>query len=187
MARRAKLLNQLAHLQLLQRCAVSCRRGRALVGIIADALRKSEVPTPPTAAAVAATVYSASTKQGLVSPLSNYSRSLTRSLGSPQTDHGRPDNKQPTPQDARPPALANAGSHTFRCEAYSDKGKCQCNRCVGQTRGGYLSRDACDAQMMSLSLGGDPSEPLLSVRRRWSWGTSRSVRRTDPLRHSRLT
>ena len=89
MARRAKLLNQLAHLQLLQSCAVSCRRGRALVGIIADALRKSEVPTPPTAAAVAATVYSASTKQGLVSPLSNYSRSLTRSLGSPQTDHGR--------------------------------------------------------------------------------------------------
>ena len=65
---------------------MSCRRDRALVGIIADALRKSEAPTPPTAAAVAATVYFASTKQGLVSPLSNYSRSLARSLGSPQTD-----------------------------------------------------------------------------------------------------
>ena len=146
---------------------------------------------PPTAAAMAATVCSASTKQGLVSPLSNYSRSLARSLrlGSPQTDHGRPDNKQPTPQDARPPALANAGSHTFRCEAYSDKGKCQCNRCVGQkqTPGGYLSRDACDAQMMSFSLEGDPSELLLSVRRRWSWGTSKSAGRTDPLRHSSLT
>jgi hypothetical protein len=83
MVRRAKLLNQFAHLQLLQRCAVSYRRDRALVGIIADALRKSEAPTPPTAAAVAATVYYANTKQGLVSPLSNYSRSLTRSLGSP--------------------------------------------------------------------------------------------------------
>ena len=46
MARRAKLLNELAHLQLLQRCAVSCQRDGALVGIIADALRKSEVPTP---------------------------------------------------------------------------------------------------------------------------------------------
>ena len=83
MARRAKLLNQFAHLQLLQRCAASCHRGRASIRIIADALRKSEAPTPPTAAAMAATVYYASTKQGLVSPLSNYSRSLTRSLGSP--------------------------------------------------------------------------------------------------------
>jgi hypothetical protein len=45
MARRAKLLNQFTHLQLLQRCAASCRRGRASVGIIADALRKSEAPT----------------------------------------------------------------------------------------------------------------------------------------------
>ena len=157
MARRAKLLNQLAHLQLLQRCAASCRRGRALVGIIADALRKSEAPAPPTAAAVAATVHPASTKQGFVSPLSNCSRSFARSLDSPQTDHDRPDNKQPTPQDTRPPAPANAGSHTFRCEAYYDKGKCQYNRCVEQTRGGYLSRDAPDAQMMSSSLGGDPS------------------------------
>ena len=154
MARRAKLLNQLVHLQLLQRCAASCRRGRALVGIIADALRKSEAPTPPTAAVVGVAVHPASTKQGFASPLSNYSRSLARSLANSQTDYDRPDNKQPTPQDARPPAPANAGSHTFRCEAYSDKGKCQCNRCVGQTRGGYLSRDACDAQMMSFSLGG---------------------------------
>ena len=47
MVRRAKLLNQFAHLQLLQRCAASCRRGRASVGIIADALRKSEAPTLP--------------------------------------------------------------------------------------------------------------------------------------------
>ena len=190
LAGRAKLLNQLAHLQLLQRCTASCRRGRALVGIIADALRNSEAPTPPTAAAVAATVYFASTNQGLVSPLSNYLRSLARSLGSLQTDHGQPDNKQPTPQDARPPAPANGGSHTFRREAYYDKGKCQCNRCAGQTRGGYLSRDACDAQMMSFSLGGDLNEPLLSVGRRirWSWGTSRSVGRTcRSLRHSRLT
>ena len=54
MARGAKFLNQLAHLQLLQRCAASWRRGRALVGIIADALRKSEAPTPPTAFASAA-------------------------------------------------------------------------------------------------------------------------------------
>ena len=46
MPRRAKLLNQLAHLQLLQRCTVPCRRGRELVGIIADALRKSEAPSP---------------------------------------------------------------------------------------------------------------------------------------------
>jgi hypothetical protein len=98
MARRAKLLNQLAHLQLLQRCAASCRRGRALVGIIADALRKSEAPAPPTAAAVAATVHPASTKQGFVSPLSNCSRSFARSLDSPQTDHDRPDNKQPIPK-----------------------------------------------------------------------------------------
>ena len=52
MARRAKLLNQFAHLKLLQRCAVSCCRARASVGIIADALRKSGVPTLPTAAAV---------------------------------------------------------------------------------------------------------------------------------------
>ena len=42
MARGAKLLNQLAHLQLLQRCAASWRRGRALIGIIDDALGKSE-------------------------------------------------------------------------------------------------------------------------------------------------
>ena len=151
-----------------------------MVGIIADALRKSEAPTPPIADVVDAAVYSANTEQGFASPLSNYSRSLARSLGSPQTGHDRPDNKQPTPQDARPPAPANAGSHTFRGEAYSDKGKCQCNRCVGQTRGGYLSRDACDAQMMSFSLGGDPSELLLSVRRRWPWGTSRSIRRKLP-------
>ena len=140
-----------------------------MVGIIADALRKSEAPTPPTAAAVAATVYSASTKQGFVSPLSNYSRSLARSLGSPQTDHDRPDNKQTTPQDARPPAPTNAGSHTFRCEAYSHKHKCQNNQCVEQARGGYLSRDGCDSKMTSFSLGRDPSKRLLSVRRRWPW------------------
>ena len=48
------------------------------------------------------------------------------------------------------------------------KRKCQCNRwCIQQTRGGYLSRDACDAQMMSFSLGGNPSELLLSVRCRF--------------------
>ena len=61
MARRAKLLNQFAHLQLLQRCAASCHRGRASVRIIADALRKSEASTPPTAAAVSAAVHPAST------------------------------------------------------------------------------------------------------------------------------
>ena len=59
MARRAKLLNQLAHLQLLQRCAASWRRGRALIRITADALRKSEAPTPPTAAAMSAAVHPA--------------------------------------------------------------------------------------------------------------------------------
>ena len=167
MARRAKLLNQLAHLQLLQRCAASWRRGRALIRIIADALRKSEAPTPPTAAVVDVAVHPASTKQGFVSPLSNYSRSLARSLGNPQLDHDQPDSNQPTPQDARPPAPANAGSHTFRCEAYFDKHKCQYNRCVEQTRGSYLIRDGCDSKLMSFSLGGDPSELLLSVGRRW--------------------
>ena len=103
MARRAKLLNQLAHLQLLQRCAASWRRGRALIRIIADALRKSEAPTPPTAAVVDVAVHPASTKQGFVSPLSNYSRSLARSLGNPQIDYDRLDNKQPHPKTpARP-------------------------------------------------------------------------------------
>ena len=64
----AKLLNQLAHLQLLQRCAASWRRGRVLVGIIADALRlrKFEAPTPPTVVAVAAAMHPNSTKQGFV-------------------------------------------------------------------------------------------------------------------------
>ena len=52
MARRAKLLNQFAHLQLLQRCAASCRRGRASIGVIADTLRKSEAPALPTTVAV---------------------------------------------------------------------------------------------------------------------------------------
>ena len=166
MARRAKFLNQLAHLQLLQRCAASCRRGSALVGIIADALRKSEAPTPPTAAAVSAAVHPASTNQGFVSPLSNYSRPLARPLANSQTDYGRPDNKQPTPQDARPPAPANEGSHTSHCGAYSDKHKCQYNRCVEQARGGYLIRDGCDSKLTSFSLGRDPSELLLSVGQR---------------------
>ena len=132
-------------------------------------------------------MHPASTKQGFVSPLSNYSRSLARSLGNPQLDYDQPDNKQPTPQDARPPAPANAGSHTFRCEAYFDKHKCQYNRCVEQTRGSYLIRDGCDSKLMSFSLGGDPSELLLSLGWRWPWGTSRSVREAIPLGDSRLT
>lgn len=125
MARRAKLLNQFTHLQLLQRCAASCRRGRASVGIIADALRKSEAPTLPTAAAVSAAVHPASTKQGFASPLSNYSRALARSLRSPHTGHDRSDNKQPTAQDTSPPAPTNKGFHTSRCEACSDQQRCQ--------------------------------------------------------------
>ena len=87
MARRAKLLNQFAHLQLLLRCAASRCRGRASVGIIADALRKSEAPTLPTAAAVSAAMHPACTRQGFASPLSKYPRALARSLRSPHTDH----------------------------------------------------------------------------------------------------
>ena len=73
----AKLLNQLAHLQLLQRCAAPCRRGRALVWAIADPPRKSGGATPlnlSTAAAMlqCALPNPASTKQGFVSSLSAY-------------------------------------------------------------------------------------------------------------------
>jgi hypothetical protein len=74
----------------------------------------------------------------------------------------------------------------FRYEVYSDKGKCQGKRCIEQARGGYLSRDGCDSQVMSFSLGVDPSELLLSVRRRWPWGTRRYVRGTVLPRHARL-
>ena len=58
---------------------------------------------------------------------------------------------------------AVAAHRAFRCEAYLDKGNCQYIRCIQQTRGGYLIRDGCDAQMMSFSLGGDPSELLLPI------------------------
>ena len=63
---------------------------------------------------------------------------------------------QTTTQDTRQLPSTVAALLAFRCEAYSDKGKCQHNRCVQQMRGGYLSRDACDAQLMSYSLGGIP-------------------------------
>ena len=94
---------------------------------------------------------------------------------------------QTTTQDTRQLPSTVAALLAFRCEAYSDKGKCQHNRCVQQMRGGYLSRDACDAQLMSYSLGGDPSELLLPIGQRWPWGTSRSIKGAVPLRHSRLT
>ena len=127
-ARRAKLLNQFAHLQLLQRCAASCRRGRASVGIIADAPKRSEVPTLPTAYRCCSGRYlsaSCQHKARFPSPLSNYSRFLARSLRTPHTDHDRPDNKQPTAQDTSPPAPTNKGFHTSRCGAYSDQQRCK--------------------------------------------------------------
>ena len=74
----------------------------------------------------------------------------------------------------------------FHYEVYSDKGKCQGKRCIEQARGSYLSRDGCDSQVMSFSLGVDPSELLLSGRRRWPWGTRRYVRGTVLPRHARL-
>lgn len=122
MARGAKLLNQFTHLQLLQRCAASCRRGRASVGIIADALRKSEAPTLPTAAAVSAAVHPASTKQGFASPLSNYSRALARSLRSPHTDHDRPDNKIP----ARPHQPTKGSTHLVAKPVLTNKDVNKC-------------------------------------------------------------
>ena len=71
---------------------------------------------------------------------------------------------------------AVAARRTFCCEAYSGKCTCQYNRCVQLTRGSHLSRDGCDAQMVSFSLRGDPSGLLLPIGQRWPWGTSRSVR-----------
>ena len=112
--------------------------------------------------------------------LHGLSLALSPALGPATTDSTARRPRPQTPASSPPPS-------PFRCEAYSDKGKCQYNRCVQQTRGSYLSRDGWDAQMMSFSLGGDPSELLLPIGQRWSWRTSRSVKGAVPVRHSRLT
>ena len=187
MARRAKLLNQLAHLQLLQRCAASCRRGRASPVLTADLLQKSGVLDPPAAPTSPPESQDCANKLLFVRSLSHSSRSLARALTSPQSSHDRLDSKKTPTPDTRQLSPAVAAHRAFRCEA-NGKGKCQCNRwCIQQTRGSYLSRDGCDAQMVSFSLGGDPSEVLLPIGQRWPWRTSRSVRGAVDLRHSRLT
>jgi hypothetical protein len=187
MARRAKPLNQFAYLQLLQRCAASCRRGRASRVLTADLLQKSGVLDPPAAPTSPPESQDCANKLLFVRSLSHSSRSLARALTSPRSSHDRLDSKKTPTPDTRQLSPAVAEHRAFRCEAYSDKGKCQYNRCVQQTRGSYLSRDGCDAQMMSFSLGGDPSELLLPIGQRWSWRTSRSVKGAVPVRHSRLT
>ena len=187
MARRAKLLNQLAHLQLLQRCAASCRRGRASRVLTADLLQKSGVLDPPTAPTSPPESQDCANKLLFVRSLSHSSRSLARALTSPQSSHDRLDSKKTPTPDTRQLSPAVAAHRAFRSEAYLDKGKCQYIRCVRQARGSYLSRDGCDAQMVSFSLGGDPSELLLPIGQRWPWRTSRSVKGAVDLRHSRLT
>ena len=187
MARRAKLLNQLAHLQLLQRCAASCRRGRASRVLTADLLQKSGVLDPPAAPTSPPESQDCANKLLFVRSLSHSSRSLARALTSPQSSHDRLDSKKTPTPDTRQLSPAVAAHRAFRCEA-NGKGKCQCNRwCIQQTRGSYLSRDGCDAQMVSFSLGGDASELLLPIGQRWPWRASRLVKGAVDLRHSRLT
>ena len=95
MERRAKLLNQLAHLQLLQRCAASCRRGRASRVLTADLLQKSGVLDPPAAPTSPPESQDCANKLLFVRSLSHSSRSLARALTSPQSSHDRLDPRHP--------------------------------------------------------------------------------------------
>ena len=154
--------------------------------LTADLLQKSGVLDPPAAPTSPPESQDCANKLLFVRSLSHSSRSLARALTSPRSSHNRLDSKKTPTPDTRQLSPAVAEHRAFRCEA-NGKGKCQCNRwCIQQTRGGYLSRDGCDSQVLSFSLGVDPNELLLPVRRRWPWGTRRSVRGTVLPRHARL-
>ena len=101
----------------MQRCAASCRRGRATrasVGIVADALRKSEAPTLPTTAAVSAAVHPAPflPAQSKVSPLhppTTHVLSLALSAAPTQTTTD-PTTSNPQPKTPARPHQPTKGS-----------------------------------------------------------------------------
>ena len=125
MARRAELLDQFAHLQLLKRCAASCRRGVRCLGSLpthSENLRR-QLPLATAAAVSAAVHVCILSAQSKVSPLHSptthiLSLALSAALTQTTTD---PTTSNPQPKTPTHPHQPTKGStQSSRCEA-SDK------------------------------------------------------------------